>query len=230
MLQLYSLNGLLSMFELWREIEILSKSEKSDSVVTSRNENWFWLLSVSLAITHRYPFGDISPEACIQGPSRRDRNYAYWAYRVLLAGVEDDVSDIKDYYGYDNLTTLEGGVKSLNVKNFAAQQCNVEGVGHVGKKMWQSVSRKEDSHDTSSFYETDATSSYLSSFSSELWHVSFAWLENERRDTSSSTWTYTNLLSPMSPWLFSFVQSFLCSFHLSSHISFQWLVSWLCNF
>lgn len=95
---------------------------------------------------HRYPFGDISPEACVQGPSRRDRNYAYWAYRVLLAGVEDDVSDVKDYYGYDNLTTLDGGVKSLNVKDFAAQQCNVEGVGHVGKKMWQSVSRTEASH------------------------------------------------------------------------------------
>lgn len=67
------------------------------------------------------PFGDQSCKAQKQGGvNRRDRNYAQWAYKNLLAGTSEDVSD---YYGYKELKTSHGGVESLDVGTFNHRNC-----------------------------------------------------------------------------------------------------------
>lgn len=100
----------------------------------------------------------------VQGGDRRDRNYAFWAYRNLLAGTSTDVSA---YYGYGNLTTLNGGVQSLNVPTFNHQNCVVDGVGHVGSQMWASVSWKARSRKSAQILSTDNVPIVSSSSSSQ---------------------------------------------------------------
>lgn len=86
-------------------------------------------------IRRLYNFGDISCGATAQGGiNRRDRNYAWWAYRNLLAGTGTDVSQ---YYGAANLT--RGGLESVGNNGFNHKDCVVLGAGHVDSQMYSSA-------------------------------------------------------------------------------------------
>lgn len=82
-----------------------------------------------------YDFGDDSCSVLAQGGlNRRDRNYAWWAYRNLLAGTSTNVTA---YYGAKNLT--ESGLKAIGAGNgFGHRDCVVLNVGHVDAKMYAS--------------------------------------------------------------------------------------------
>ncbi|KDN40877.1 hypothetical protein K437DRAFT_295743 [Tilletiaria anomala UBC 951] len=107
----------------------------------------------------RYPVGDYECQVLAEGgDNRRDRNYAWWVYKVLLAGAPLDVSQ---FVGYSVLKPL---VRSLNLVPtttpaaysasstsanaggggavFNHRFCVVPGVGHVDEPMWASTCGK----------------------------------------------------------------------------------------
>lgn len=67
------------------------------------------------------------------GSTRRDRNYAYWAYLNILAGTKTNVSK---YKGYQQL--LSSGAKKIGNGHLAHQSCKIAGVGHDASKMFSS--------------------------------------------------------------------------------------------
>lgn len=83
----------------------------------------------------RFPAGTQSCEAQSQGgQNRRDRDYAFWAYRNLKAGTKTDVSA---YFGYQK---LQSQVKSIGAgNNFGHQNCVIPKVGHIAADMFNSA-------------------------------------------------------------------------------------------
>lgn len=75
-----------------------------------------------------------SPAQAQGGENRRDRNYAYWAYKNMLSGSSNNVSN---FYGY---TTLKNnGLKSINSGgSFNHRNCVVKGIGHNANAMFNS--------------------------------------------------------------------------------------------
>ncbi|CAO1637991.1 unnamed protein product [Sympodiomycopsis kandeliae] len=84
---------------------------------------------------NRYPSGTQSCEAQAQGgQNRRERQYAFWAYRNLKAGTKTDVSA---YFGYGKLAPK---VKSTGAaQGFNHQNCVIPKVGHVAADMFNSA-------------------------------------------------------------------------------------------
>lgn len=82
-----------------------------------------------------FHFGDQSPASNAQGGTDRDqRNYAWWAYKVLLSGANVDVSKM---WGFKHLSAA-GAVESWNAVPFNHKNCIVPGVGHVAREMFAS--------------------------------------------------------------------------------------------
>lgn len=96
----------------------------------------------------RFPAGTQSCEAQSQGgPNRRERDYAFWAYRNLKAGTSTDVSS---FFGYEKLLSqvkrMEGGGDASGGRHghghsqgFGHQNCVVHQVGHVGDDIFNSA-------------------------------------------------------------------------------------------
>lgn len=80
----------------------------------------------------RYTFGDQTcPVQAQGGVNRRDRGYAMWAYKNILAGTSTDVSA---YFGAKQFA----GMSAIGGATFRHQNCNVAGAGHVDSEMYSS--------------------------------------------------------------------------------------------
>ncbi|CAO1625631.1 unnamed protein product [Sympodiomycopsis kandeliae] len=80
-----------------------------------------------------YTFGDQTCAVKAQGGvNRRDRNYAMWAYKNILAGTGTDVSN---YFGYRQFKNMQ----PLGNAGFNHQYCNVPQAGHVDSQMYGSA-------------------------------------------------------------------------------------------
>ena len=97
------------------------------------------MLQGDLDTQARNPVGDYScPVLTNGGVNRRDRNYAYWTYKVLLAGANIDVTTWPQY------ATLKPLIPSLNLvrgnsgTSFNHRMCVVKNVGHDDRPMWGS--------------------------------------------------------------------------------------------
>ncbi|PWN47139.1 hypothetical protein IE53DRAFT_364897 [Violaceomyces palustris] len=111
----------VELFEKWIEQDLITLQGTLDTFSRSR-------------------IGDQSCSARSQGgENRRDRGYAYFAYRNLLAGT--DSPEARDYYGYSQ---LDSQVKPIIKKErgrrraFHHRNCVVSGVGHHAIEMYES--------------------------------------------------------------------------------------------
>lgn len=104
--------------------------------------NWIGLDIVTLIgqndTASEFPHGIENCQSLAQGGiNRRDRNYAWWAYKNILAGTMMDASK---YYGYNQL--IDSGASPLlgaSLQNFNHQNCNVPDVGHEAEDMFTST-------------------------------------------------------------------------------------------
>lgn len=67
------------------------------------------------------------------GVNRRERNYAHWAYSVLKAGANQDVS------GFTGYAKLKASVKAVSGATYNHKLCVVDKVGHIGADMYNSA-------------------------------------------------------------------------------------------
>ncbi len=110
----------------------------------------FTTLQGDLDTRARYPVGDYSCPVLAQGgDNRRDRSYAYWAYKVLLAGGLADGAaglrgmDVTKFWGYDVLSRtvqplVAAATGSQQQPAFNHRMCVVPNVGHNDDDMWAS--------------------------------------------------------------------------------------------
>lgn len=94
----------------------------------------------------RYPVGRYGCEVLSQGgKDRRERSYAYWVYKVLLAGLPLTHAKVGGQQRWKSLAFvgrdhLEASVTPWGTSDwsFAHDFCHVLNVGHVGGEMWRS--------------------------------------------------------------------------------------------